>query len=90
METKMGTKMGTPVKPLAIPEAQFETLLGATRGGYLDLSWAVVDELGMPCPDNVLREGRFIVAENYYGYMVTLICKTEKGELFLVPCVRED
>jgi hypothetical protein len=74
---------------LVISEAQADALLKVVRGGFR-LTWAVVDGVGNQYMDNVLKEGRFVVAEDQIDYTIALVCKNDQGELFLVPCKQED
>lgn len=74
---------------IVISEAQMDALLKAARGGFR-LKLIVVDEVGNRYMDNVLKEGRFLVAEDEIDYTVSLVCKNDQGELFLVPCKQED
>ena len=64
----------------------FEKLSSVSRSGYLGLSWCVCDAEGNRCDDEVVKEGRYICAENYYGYAVLYV---DKG-MVLVECEGEE
>jgi hypothetical protein len=53
---------------MKLPEKLYERILSNARGGYLGLSWAVTDAKGERAEQ--LRPGGYVVAENYYGYVV--------------------
>lgn len=61
-----------------IPEKEFNRVLRAASGGYLGLDVALVDVDLKPVTQ--LSEARYLVAENYYGY---LICEFVDGGIYL-------
>lgn len=74
---------------MRVTEKKFDQLLSNVRGSYLGLAWGVVDGNGERCDDEVLKEGRYVCAENAYTYMVLAVQKNEAGELILVEVERE-
>lgn len=64
---------------MTITEDLKDKLLSNTRGGYLGLSWDVVDKHGKPVHPPIPAQGNYIVAENYYGY--TILYVGENNEL---------
>lgn len=71
---------------MRMTEKQFDQLLSNVRGSYLKTEWAIVEDNGERCDDEVLKEGRYVCAENAYTYMVLAVQKNEAGELILVEC----
>lgn len=69
---------------MKLPEELYERILSNAPGGYLGLGWAVTDAKGARVDQ--LRPGGYIVAANYYGYVVL-----RAGEdMQLTECEREE
>ena len=72
---------------MKITETLYEKILGAVNYGYLGLDWCVVNADGEPLEKGTpLKHGMYVVAENYYGYVVLHV----NADISLTECKPED